>query len=160
MDETRPATPQRVPEPMPKPKKPKNPGLTIGLSVGAVVLVLAVAAAVWALVTHPVFTAAFRDVAIIALALVTIIIGLFLVVLVFQLQSLIALLRHDVKPILDSANQTVSTVRGTTNFLSETVVTPAIRVASYASGVRQAVKVFTGGGRKSPRAKGPNGASS
>lgn len=154
MDETRPATPQHVPEP--RPQKPKNRGLTIGLIVGTIVLILALAAAVWALVTHPTFTAAFRDVAIIALALVTIIIGLSLVVLVFQLQSLIALLRDEIRPILDSANQTVSTVRGTTSFLSETVVTPAITAASYAAAVRQAASVLIRGGRKkgTPKSRG------
>jgi hypothetical protein len=80
--------------------------------------------------------------------LVTIIIGLFLVVLIFQLQSLIALLRDEIKPILDSANETASTVRGTTTFVSDSVVKPMIEAASMAAGVGQAIRLLAGGNHK------------
>ena len=86
----------------------------------------------------------FRDLSIIGLALVTIIIGTFLGILILQLQSLIALLRDEIKPILESANETASTVRGTTSFVSDAVVTPMITAASYASAVRQTIKTLAG----------------
>jgi hypothetical protein len=85
------------------------------------------------------------------LALVTIVIGLFLVILVFQLQSLIVLLRDEVKPILDSANQTASTVRGTTTFVSDSVVKPMIGAASFAAGVGRTVRILTGTDQKKQR---------
>ncbi len=164
MDETKPATPQHVLEATEakheKAKKPRNLGRTIGLIVAAIVIVLVIAAAVYGLVKVPGAASTVRDLAIIALALVTLVIGIFLVVLIFQLQSLIALLRNEIKPILSSTNQTVNTVRGTTTFLSETIVNPAITVASYVSGIRQAVSLFTGRGRKKDRAKGGGNGSS
>jgi hypothetical protein len=115
----------------------------------AVVLVLAIlAAAIYGMAANPDITSVIRDIAIIALALVTLIIGLFLIVLIFQLQSLIVLLRDEIKPILDSANQTANTVRGTTTFVSDAVVTPMIQVASIISGVGQTFKTLAGTGHK------------
>jgi hypothetical protein len=126
----------------------QNIGRNVAIAVGVVLLLAIIGAAVYGMVTHPHITAVLRDIFIIALALVTIVIGLFLVVLIFQLQSLIALLRDEIRPILESTNQTVSTVRGTTTFVSDTVVHPVITAASYLSGVRETVRVLAGDGRK------------
>ena len=115
----------------------------------AVVLVLAIlVAAIYGMAANPGITSVVRDIAIIALALVTLIIGLFLIILIFQLQSLIVLLRDEIRPILDSANQTANTVRGTTTFVSDAVVTPMIQVASVLSGVGQTFKTLAGTGHK------------
>jgi hypothetical protein len=84
-----------------------------------------------------------RDIAIIALAVESLIIGLFLVILMWQIRSLARFLQHEVKPILDSVNETASTVKGTTVFLSDNVVSPMIRASSMASGVNRALKVLT-----------------
>jgi len=131
-----------------KAAKGKNIAKTIGIVLGVVVGLAAIGAGVYGLVTHPPLTAVLRDVFIIVLALVTIVISLFLIILIFQLQSLIALLRDEIKPILESANQTASTVRGTTTFVSDAVVTPVIQAASYAAAVRQTIKTLAGIGRK------------
>ena len=129
----------------------KRPGRTIAIVAVVVLILAAIGAAGYGLVAHPPFTAVLRDIFIIVLALVTIVIGLFLAILIFQLQSLIALLRDEIKPILESANQTASTVRGTTTFMSDAVVTPIITAASYASAIRETVRVLAGGSRKKKR---------
>lgn len=121
---------------------------TIGFVALGVVIVAVITALLYGLVSHPRFTAVIRDISIIALALVTTIIGLFLIILIFQLQSLIALLRDEIRPILDSANQTAGTVRGTTTFLSDAVIKPMINVVSVASAVGQTVRTLTGGKRR------------
>jgi hypothetical protein len=126
----------------------------IGIAVVVVLILAAIGASLYGLVSYPSFTAVLRDVFIIVLALVTIIIGLFLVILIFQLQSLIALLRDEIKPILESANETASTVRGTTTFVSDAVVTPVIQAASYAAAVRQTVKTLVGNSRKKEQRRG------
>ena len=135
-----------------KPAKGRDLRKTLLIILIVVVIVAAVGAAIWGMATNESFTAVLRDIAIIILALVTGLIGVFLAILIFQVQSLIALLRNEVKPILDSANQTVSTVRGTSTFVSDTVVSPMIQILSFASGVRRTAKVlFRGPGRR-PRA--------
>ena len=123
----------------------------IGIALIAVVLLAIIGLTIYGMVTHPILTSVLRDISIIVLALVTLIIGLFLVVLIFQLQSLIVLLRDEIKPILDSANETANTVRGTTTFVSDAVVTPLIHVTSLAVGVAQTLRTLAGTGHKAKR---------
>ena len=133
-----------------EPTQGRNVGRTILIVLIVIVVVAAIGAAMWGMATHASFTAVLRDISIIVLALVTGVIGIFLAILIFQVQSLIHLLRNEIKPILDSANQTVSTVKGTSTFVSDTVVSPMIQILSFASGVRQTAKVlFRGPGRRS-----------
>lgn len=146
MDEIQEAPATDVPDA--EEKKGSRTGRTIGIVLAVVLVVAIVVASIYGLVSYPSITARLRDVSIIVLALVTIIIGLSLVVLMFQLQSLIVLLRDEIKPILDSANETASTVRGTTTFVSDAVVTPLIEAAGYAAAVRQTFKTLFGDGRK------------
>ena len=118
---------------------------TIGIILGVLVLVIVISLLFYGLMTHPVFTAGLRDVAIIVLALVTMITSVLLAILLFQLQSLIVLLRDENQPILLSINQTTGTVRGTATFVSDAVVSPMIEVAGYVSGVQKALKILFGG---------------
>lgn len=148
MEEIQETTPVDVPGVGPEPEEGTNRLRVIGLVLIAVVVVALLGLAGYGLATHPRATAVLRDIAIIVLALVTVVIGLFLVVLIFQLQSLTALLRDEIKPILDSANETASTVRGTTTFVSDAVVTPMIQVASLAAGVGQTLRTLASTGRK------------
>ena len=84
-----------------------------------------------------------RDVAIIVLALESIIIGILLVFLILQMNGLIRLLREEIQPILDSVNDTASTVRGTTVFVTDTVVSPVMRLAGMISALRRIVDVLS-----------------
>ncbi|MCX7707487.1 MAG: hypothetical protein N2204_05730 [Anaerolineae bacterium] len=85
-----------------------------------------------------------RDIAIIVLAVESIVIGILLAVLVIQVIRLVRLLREEVLPILNSTQETVSTVRGTATFMSDHLVQPIVKVSSYAAGARQAVNVLLG----------------
>jgi hypothetical protein len=154
MEETRMVTSPQEPDPPPRQGQTLR---TVGIVVAVLIVLAIVGLAVWGMVSHPLATAVIRDISIIVLALVTIIIGLFLVILIFQLQSLIALLRDEVKPILESANQTASTVRGTTTFVSDSVVKPMIGAASFAAGVGRTVRVLTGSDQKKQRRKRSRG---
>lgn len=86
-----------------------------------------------------------RDIAIIILAVESIVIGVLLGILVFQVIRLVKLLREEVLPILNSTQETVSTVRGTASFVSDHLVQPMVKVSSYAAGARQAVSTLLRG---------------
>jgi hypothetical protein len=88
--------------------------------------------------------ATLRDVAIIFLALESIVIGIILVILIWEVRNLAKMLRQDIKPILQSADETARTVRGTTSFVSENFVTPLVRVSSFTSGVVEALRIIAG----------------
>lgn len=83
-----------------------------------------------------------RDVAIIILAIESIIIGILLAVLVIQVIRLVKLLRTEVMPILNSTQETVSTVRGTADFMSDHIIQPVVKVSSFTAGARQAMNVL------------------
>ncbi len=89
-----------------------------------------------------------RDLAIVLLAVESLIIGIVLIVLILEVRSLAKLLRDEIKPILNSADETVRTLRGTTTFVSENLVTPVVRVSSFMAGVSQVVRILTRRDRK------------
>jgi len=85
-----------------------------------------------------------RDIAIIVLAVESIVIGVLLSVLVIQVIRLVRLLREEIIPILNSTRETVGTVRGTASFVSDHLVQPVVKVASYTAGARQAIGTLLG----------------
>ncbi len=72
-------------------------------------------------------SAIIRDIAIIIIAVQSIVIGILIAVLIWQIWRLVKILETEVKPIIEDTQATVNTVRGTANFVSDTVVQPVIR---------------------------------
>jgi hypothetical protein len=108
-----------------------------------ILLVLAgIVLAVIALVRDPDLATNLRDIFIIFMAVESLIIGAALVILVIQIASLLNLLQNEVKPILQSTSDTVNTLRGTTEFLSENLVGPVIKLNSYLAGLRKLFSLF------------------
>ena len=79
-----------------------------------------------------------RDLAIIILAAIFIIIGLGTGILIVMLVSLALMVRKKVGPLLDSALSTLNTIEGTSSFVSDKMVHPIIRVASFGTGAKVA----------------------
>jgi len=92
--------------------------------------------------TPQIYVARIRDVFIIIFAIQSLFIGLVLVILMVQLARLTNLLQNEIKPILESTNETANTLRGTTAFLSNTVVEPVIKMNEYTAGLRQLLFVL------------------
>jgi hypothetical protein len=80
-----------------------------------------------------------RDIAIIIVAFESIVIGILLAILVIQVIRLVRMLRDEVIPILNSTQDTVGTVRGTATFVSDHLVQPVVKVASFSAGARKVV---------------------
>ena len=87
-------------------------------------------------------TGQIRDVFIIFFALESLIIGAALIVLVVQLAVLINLLQNEIKPIIDSTNETVHTIKGTAVFLSDNMVQPVIKLNEYLAGLKKVADIF------------------
>ncbi len=83
-----------------------------------------------------------RDIFIIWMAFLSLFTGLALVILLVQVTRLINLLQNEIKPILDSTNETVSTLRGTTEFISNNLVEPVIKLNEYLAGFAQLLQVI------------------
>jgi hypothetical protein len=120
----------------------KQRWIIAGIITGAMVLVAVLVLAIIALSRNPAAAANVRDIFIIFMALESLLVGAALVVLIIQLASLINLLQNEVKPILKSTNETVNTLRGTTEFLSENLVEPVIKLNSYLAGLKKLFDLF------------------
>lgn len=103
-----------------------------------------------------------RDFFIIVLALQGILISVALVILVLQVSTLINLLTNEVKPIIDETRETITTIRGTAEFMSKNVTSPVIRASSALAGARALLGEITllrrntigAGERRNGRTKG------
>jgi hypothetical protein len=92
-------------------------------------------------------TAHIRDIFIIFMAFESLLLGFVLITLIVQLARLTNLLQNEIKPILKSTNETVSTLRGTTAFLSDNLVEPVIKINEYVAALQQITQLL-GLGRK------------
>ena len=131
-----------TPESQPAEELRRQRAILIGVIVAAVILLILIIVSIWFLLQPSTDTAKIKDVFIIFMALQSLFLGIILVVLIIQLARLINLLQNDIKPILDSTNETVSTLRGTTIFLSENVVEPVIKMNEYFAGIMKALAVL------------------
>jgi t-SNARE complex subunit (syntaxin) len=120
----------------------KQRWILAGIIVAAILVLAGIVVAVIALTQHPDTATNVRDIFIIFMAFESLIIGAALVVLAIQIASLVNLLQNEVKPILKSTNETVNTLRGTTEFLSENMVEPVIKLNSYLAGLRKLFNIF------------------
>jgi len=124
--------------------------MIVAIIAGVLILAL-IFGAVYILVQPTTDTARIRDVFIIFMALESLLIGFTLVILIVQLARLINLLQNEIKPILDSTNETVSHLRGTTVFLSDNLVEPVIKLNEYLAGLSEFAKLI-GMSRRKPKA--------
>lgn len=83
-----------------------------------------------------------RDIAIILIAVETLVVGAFLIVLIWEIRSLTRMLREEILPIINSADQTVRTVRTTTSFVSENLVQPVARLNGFFAGIAEALRII------------------
>jgi len=120
----------------------KRRWIMAGIIIAAILVLAGIVVAVLALTKYPAVATNVRDIFIIFMAFESLIIGAALVVLVIQIASLINLLQNEVKPILQSTSETVNTLRGTTEFLSENLVEPVIKLNSYLAGLRKFFDLF------------------
>jgi ABC-type microcin C transport system permease subunit YejB len=106
---------------------------------------------IWLAVTQGPTLEAVRDILIIALALESCLFGIVLLILLVMVVRLVNMLEFEIKPILQKTNETLGTVRGTTNFVSENVVKPVTKASSYAAGVQRGLATLFGNPRKNLR---------
>jgi len=140
--ETNPDLPPPVPE-------PSGTGINrrVVLAASLAVLVVLLVVGAFALMVRTGTTDVFRDISIILLAVVMMVIGLLLLVLVYQLAMLTKMLNEEIKPLLQNLQETASTARGTTVFLSEHVVQPVIGAAGTMAGFARIVGLLSELGR-------------
>jgi hypothetical protein len=122
----------------------KRRWMVTGIIIAGFIVLAGIVLAIIKLTEYPAVATNIRDIFIILMAFESLIIGGALVVLVIQIAALINLLQNEVKPILQSTSETVNTLRGTTEFLSENLVEPVIKLNSYLAGLKKFFDLFGG----------------
>ena len=105
--------------------------IVIGLIIGGVVVLALLILGLYLLILPTTDTARIRDIFIIFMALESLLLGLVLIILIVQIARLTNLLQNEIKPILESTNETVNTLRGTTAFMSDNLVQPVLKLNEY-----------------------------
>jgi ABC-type multidrug transport system fused ATPase/permease subunit len=164
--------PQPLPQPLPQPQiepgiegapaqkelTPEQRRTLIIVIIAAVLLCAVIGGFALILLNMPAESVAqIRDVFIIFMGLMSLLLGVVLVILITQLARLINLLQNELGPILDSLNETISNLRGTTVFLSENVTEPIIRLNEYLAGINQFWAAIGLVRRSSQKSKEPKG---
>jgi NADH:ubiquinone oxidoreductase subunit K len=108
---------------------------------GGALLILAVIVGLVILLwrSGPANTGQIRDIFIIFMAFESLLIGVTLVILMVQLATLINLLQNEIKPILDSTNETVNTLKGTATFIGTNLAEPIITLNQYMAGFKKLI---------------------
>ena len=153
MDESlTPQTPEPAVQPGPPPaEQAENRRTTLVIALIAILLGAALGAGLYFLLTPSTDASTvsrIRDVFIIIMALESLLIGVVLIILILQIAQLTNLIQHEIKPILDSTNETISTLRGTSEFLSNNLAEPVIKLNEYVAAFQRLFEVL-GIGRRS-----------
>ena len=109
-----------------------------------VVLALIIWLVLWLANNYAPQLEAIRDIFIVMLALSSCGVLLVGILAVIMLIRLINMLEFEIKPILEKTQETISTVQGTTRFVSQNVVQPTIRLSGYAAGFTRGLRVLFG----------------
>jgi hypothetical protein len=151
MDDMPTENPPIIPNTIPDPKELRRQRLII-IGLGIIVIIsLGLLVLGFYFLLNPELTSnetvsRVRDVFIILMALESMLTGLALTILIVQVARLTNLLENEVKPILDSTNETVSNLRGTTKFLSDNLVEPVIKLNEIVAVFQRMIDIlrFTG----------------
>lgn len=132
----------------------------IALAVAVLVILALTVLTLVYLVNHPPVTAVVRDLFIIVLALQVFVLDLLVILLLVQVVKLLRFLITELMPVVRDIQETTGTVRGTAEFMSESVVSPTIQVASKLAGVRSSLDAALRGPKRSRQARGSAGPAS
>jgi hypothetical protein len=109
----------------------------IGIAVIAVVVLLGFAGMIALGIIDEV-----RDILIILLATESLIVGGVTLFLLYQIIMLLTLIREELIPLIQSAQETVNSARGTTVYVSRKIVVPSVRAATTVARLQTMARVL------------------
>ncbi len=109
----------------------------IGIAVILIVILLAFAGMIAAGVIDKV-----RDIVIILLAVESLVIGGVTLFLLYQMVMLVTLLREELIPLIQSAQDTVNSARGTTVYVSRKIIAPTAKAAATVARLQAMTRVL------------------
>jgi hypothetical protein len=138
-------TPETEPKPQPLSEQElarRQKLIITAIIVGGILLILGFLFTFWILLQPGVPTDRIRDIFVVFLALETLLVGIAVIILMVQVATLVNLLQNEVRPMLESTNETINTLRGTTEFLSENLVEPVIQLNEYLASLQRMLELM------------------
>ena len=121
-------------------KKGEKWQIALGISIPVLLLI---AGLVYLFLAPATQTARIRDIFIILMAFMSLAVGLVLIILIVQIAELTNLLKTEIKPVIDTANETASNLRGTTEFLGKNMVEPVVKLNEYAAAIKRLLELIS-----------------
>ncbi len=90
-----------------------------------------------------------RDIAIIALAVESVVVGILVIVLAWQTYRLVRTIHSELTPLIRDMDETLQIVKGTATYVSKNVVTPTVKVSKTLAAVKGAAKAASKLGKRS-----------
>jgi hypothetical protein len=100
--------------------------------------------------------AAFRDVAIIVLALINIALIVVLLAIAILLWRMIMYVARETPEFVDKAKQMTNTAQGTVDFFGSTIARPAITATAFVAGVQRFFYIIALGKNRPPASQPPD----
>ena len=108
----------------------------LAVSLGVIMLLLVAGLVLFGmfLLRNPDLTRTLRDLVIIVLALEMLVMGIAIIVVTVQLARLLHLIRHEIKPILEQASDTIVALRSIARLVSDNVAAPVVKLGGTLAG--------------------------
>ena len=110
--------------------------------ISGILLIALLVLAVVLLLQPGVPTDRIRDVFIIFLALESLLVGIAVIILMIQVATMVNLLQNEVRPMLKTTNDTLNNLRGTTEFISESIAEPVIQLNEYMASIKRILELL------------------
>ena len=116
----------------------------LAVSLGAIMLLLVAGLVLFSmfLLRNPDLTRTLRDLVIIVLALEMLVMGIAIIVVAIQLARLLHLMRHEIKPILEQASDTIVALRSIARLVSENVGAPVVKLGGTLAGAVRFLRII------------------
>lgn len=114
----------------------------IGILFGGLVFLAIFIGIIYYLLLDSTPTSKIRDTLIVFMAFELLLIGLTIILFILQTARLINLFQNEIKPLLNTINETMGTLRGTAVFLGDSLAKPVIKFNSYISAFRRVLDIF------------------
>ena len=116
----------------------------LAVSLGVIMLLLVAGLVLFGmfLLRNPDLTRTLRDLVIIVLALEMLVMGIAIIVVTVQLARLLHLIRHEIKPILEQASDTIVALRSFVRLVNDNVAAPVVKLGGTLAGAVRFLRII------------------
>ena len=116
----------------------------LAVSLGVIMLLLVAGLVLFGmfLLRNPDLTRTLRDLVIIVLALEMLVMGIAIIVVTVQLARLLHLIRHEIKPILEQASDTIVALRSIVRLVNDNVAAPVVKLGGTLAGAVRFLRII------------------